>query len=167
MPWNINNLLLPSFCLRMEQLFKDLAWNLPSKQARRKKTQTHFRYSQSLFDLPPLVSKFSGEKLLFLLFTQSIVFSLLSLVMFLHLNVYIIVLLTIKCLKFFIMLILFFFNLTSTQNQSQGHDYVVSQDMVLNIKVIVVGILFPNAFESLIMSHSGNTKCSQPYLPSK
>ena len=41
---------------------------------------------------PLLALKVSGGKLLLLLFTQSIVFPLLSLVMFLHLTVYIIVL---------------------------------------------------------------------------
>ena len=33
MPWNIKNLLLPSFCLRMEHLFKDLALEIHLKMS--------------------------------------------------------------------------------------------------------------------------------------
>ena len=42
MPWNIKNLLLPSFCLKMEQLFKDLSLELHLKMGVQKENTDTF-----------------------------------------------------------------------------------------------------------------------------
>ena len=115
MPWNIKNLLLPSSYLIMEHLFKDFVLELYFKIGVQKENTNIF-----LIQLEFLISSschkiFWGKTVVIVVYTINI-FPLMSLVVSLLLSVYVIVILTIICLKSLVVLVLFYFNLINTQN---------------------------------------------------